>query len=396
MKFEQDPRFTFDTYVVGPGNRLAAAAARRVAESPGTSYNPLWVYGPAGTGKTHLLRAVATLAAAVRPEMRVVFDTAEGFAGRLSTAVAAGGIDALRDELLDAGLLVIDDAEALAGKTRTQDELASLWDELLRQNVQMVFASTLAPGDLPRVGEALRDRLADGLVVDVAAHEAETRLEIVRRHAAGQGVTLDAGVDDALARLPDRNAHELHASVDRIGAMQAQRGAPVSAAEVPELVGDEAGDGPQDEFSAFLSDIAFTVGQLVEDAPWRKHLAEAILRWEGEGIRTRRLESALDADAAPDVEAVLAGFAADVARLRAAREGLAALGENKAAESPVLADPDRVGEAEAMLLSARAAAERRRAQEPAAPPVDRWYFQNAEKVAWGWVALEDRLIEELA
>ena len=395
MKFEQDPRFTFETYVVGPGNQLAAAAARRVAESPGTSYNPLWVHGPAGTGKTHLLRAVATLASAVRPEMRVVFDTAEGFAGRLSTAVAAGGLVAFRDELLDAGLLVIDDAEALAGKTRTQEELASLWEEILRQNVQMVFASTLAPGDLPRMNEALRGRLADGLVVDVSAHEAETRLEIVRRHAAGQGVTLDAGVDDALARLPARNAHELHASVDRIGAMQARRGAPVSAAEVPDIVGDEAGPGPHDEFSAFLSDIAFTVGQLVEDAPWRKRLAEAILRWEGEGIRTRRLESALDADAAPDVDAVLEGFAADVARLRAAREGLAALGE-KTDASPVLADPDRVGEAEAMLLSARAAAERRRAQEPAAPPVDRWYFTSAEKVAWGWVGLEDRLIEELA
>ena len=91
MKFEQDPRFTFETFVVGPGNRMAAAAARHVAESPGTSYNPLWVYGAAGTGKTHLLRAVASLASAVRPELRVVVETAEGFASRLSTAIAAGG-----------------------------------------------------------------------------------------------------------------------------------------------------------------------------------------------------------------------------------------------------------------------------------------------------------------
>ncbi|HLM68610.1 MAG TPA: hypothetical protein VK358_13820, partial [Longimicrobium sp.] len=187
-------------------------------------------------------------------------------------------------------------------------------------------------------------------------------------------------------------AHELHASVDRIAAVQAERGALVSAAEVPSIV--EGSAAPNDEFSAFLSDITFTVGQLVEEAPWRKRLAEAILRWEGEGIRTRRLESALDADAAPDVDAVLAGFAADVARLRAVRDQLAALDE-KAADSPVLADPDRAGEAEAMLLSARAAAERKKAQEPAAPPVDRWYFTNVEKVAWGWVALDDRVIEEL-
>ncbi len=392
MKFEQDPRFTFDTFVVGPGNRMAAAAARHVAESPGTAYNPLWVYGAAGTGKSHLLRAVAALASAVRPELRVVVETAEGFASRLSTAIAAGGLEAFRDEVLDAGLLVIDDAEGLAGKARTQEELSSLWEEILRHKVQMVFAATLAPGELPDVNGALRARLADGLVVDVSPPEPETLRELARRRAAGQGVALENGVDEALAHLPVSGAHELHASVDRIAAVQAERGAPVSAAEVPAIV--EGSAAPNDEFSAFLSDITFTVGQLVEEAPWRKRLAEAILRWEGEGIRTRRLESALDADAAPDVDAVLAGFAADVAKLRAARDQLAALDE-KAATSPVLADPDRVGEAEAMLLSARAAAERKKAQEPAAPPVDRWYFTNVEKVAWTWVALDDRLLEEL-
>ena len=393
MKFEQDPRFTFETFVVGSGNRMAAAAARHVAESPGTSYNPLWVYGAAGTGKSHLLRAVAALALAVRPELRVVAETAEGIASRLSTAIAAGGLDAFRDGLLDAGLLVIDDAEALAGKARTQEELVWLWDEFLRHNVQLIFASTVPPAELDGMDEALRGRLGDGMVVDIAPPEPETRREIVRRHAAGQGVELDSGVDDVLANLGVAGAHELHATVDRIAAVQAERGAPVSAAEVPAIV--DGGAAPNDEFSAFLSDIAFTVGQLVEEAPWRKRLAEAILRWEGEGVRTRRLESALDADAAPDVDAVLAGFAADVGKLRALREQLVALDE-KAATSPVLADPDRVGEAEAMLLSARAAAERRIAQEPAAPPVDRWYFTNAEKVAWGWIALDDRLIEELA
>ena len=393
MKFEQDPRFTFETFVVGPGNRMAAAAARRVAEAPGTSYNPLWVYGAPGTGKSHLLHALAGLATAVRPESRVVVETAEGFASRLSTALAAGGLEAFRDGVLDADLLVIDDAEALAGKSRTQEELGSLWAEILRQKVQLIFAATVPPAELPEVGESLRGLLAGGLVVDIAPPEPETRREIVRRHAAGQGVALENGVDDVLANLPVSGAHELHATVDRIAAVQAERGAPVSAAEVPQIVDGAA--APHDEFSAFLSDIAFTVGQLVEEAPWRKRLAEAILRWEGEGIRTRRLESALDADAAPDVDAVLAGFGADVEKLRAIRDQLVAL-DATAAGSPVLVDPDRVAEAEAMLLSARAADERRRAQEPAAPPVDRWYFTNAEKVAWRWIALEDRLIEELA
>ncbi|HLM67170.1 MAG TPA: DnaA/Hda family protein, partial [Longimicrobium sp.] len=255
MKFEQDPRFTFDTFVVGPGNRMAAAAARHVAESPGTSYNPLWVYGAPGTGKSHLLRAVAALASAVRPELRIVVETAEGFASRLSTAIAAGGLEAFRDGVLDSGLLVIDDAEGLAGKARTQEELASLWEEILRHKVQMVFAATLSPGEVPDVDEAFRARLADGLVVDVSPPEPETLRELARRRAAGQGVALESGVDEVLARLPLRGAHELHATVDRIAAVQAERGAPVSADEVPSIV--EGSAAPNDEFSAFLSDITF-------------------------------------------------------------------------------------------------------------------------------------------
>ena len=142
-----------------------------------------------------------------------------------------------------------------------------------------------------------------------------------------------------------------------------------------------------DEFSAFLSDIAATVEEIVETAPWRKRLAEAILRWEGEGIRTRRLEAALDADTAPDVDAILDSFAADVEALRGIRRELETI-RSDSARSPVLSDPDRVGEAEALLVSARAAAERKAEEAAKAQPqVDRWYF-NAEKAApgtgWRW------------
>jgi hypothetical protein len=391
MRFQQDPRFTFDTFVVGPGNRMAAAAARLAAESPGTSYNPLYVCGAPGTGKTHLLHALGARALAVRPDIRVLYDSADGLAERLSNAVASGALEGFRDSVLEAGIVLVDGADALAGKSRTQKELLELWDELLRLGVQLVFAGELPPAELDGVEVELRSRLADGLTVDIAPPEPETRREIVRRHAADRGVALADGVDDALARLPANTTRDLPSTVDRLAAVQAERGAQVSAGEVHGLM---TPDVAIDEFQAFLSDITFTVGQLVEEAPWRKSLAEAILRWEGEGMRTRRLEAALEADTAPDMEAVLASFTADVERLRSLRAELAAV-DPRAAESPVLADPDRVGEAEAMLAAARAAAERRVAQEPAAPPVDRWYFTNGEKVLWSWVALEDRVIEEL-
>jgi hypothetical protein len=212
--------------------------------------------------------------------------------------------------------------------------------------------------------------------------------------AEARGVALSDEVAGALADVPGAGARELIALVERVDEAQAREGRPLVPAEATALAEAGGGEAAEDEFSAFLSDISATVEQIVETAPWRKRLAEAILRWEGEGLRTRRLEEALEADSAPDVDALLAAFAADAARLSEVRRELDALGSGSA-RSPVLQDPDRVGEAEALLVSARAAAERKAEEaERDAPRVDRWYF-NAEKVAWQWPALDDRLIEEL-
>lgn len=391
MRFEPDPRFTFDTFVAGPGNQMAAAAARRAAEAPGTSYNPLFVYGVAGVGKTHLLQAVGQLALTVRPELHVLCRTAQQLVDDISSAVSGGTLAAFTDEVMESDIILIDDAHLLAGKSRTQEELLRVWDEIVWTGTQIVVASQLAPAEMQGVTEEFRQKLAGGLVVDVTPPEPATRAEIVRRGADQRGLKLGHGVGDALAGLPLEGARELHAGLDRIALVQQAEGRTVWAHELPAVVG-LAEPEPQDEFSAFLFDIATTVGALVETEPWRKRLAESLLRYEGEGIRTRRLEHALEADSAPDVDALLAGFAADLAKLKTIAAALAEL-DAEAAKSAVLLDPDRVAEAEAMLVSARAAAER---QRPAQAPVDRWYFNNPEKVAWGWIALEDRLIEELA
>lgn len=333
MSFAQDPRFTFDTFVVGAGNRMAAAAARRVAEAPRTAYNPLFIHGEPGSGKTHLLQAVGALALAVRPELRVVHLSADALVDRVSAAVGSGSIGELRDELLEAELVLLDEVHRLEGKSRTQEELLRLWDELERE-AQVVLASRRPPGELEGIAPELAARMVRGLTVDLPA-------EVAPPAPAGE---------------PE-----------------------------PEL---------PDEFSLFLSDITATVGEIVETAPWRKKLAESILRWEGEGVRTRRLEAALDADTAPDVDGLLESFGADVQRLTEVRRELEALGA-ESARSPVLADPDRAAEAEALLVSARAAAERRAEEAAQAlPQVDRWYL-SPEKAALAWLALDDRLIEEL-
>jgi len=389
MTLQLDPRFTFDTFAVGSGNRMAAAAARRVAESPGASVNPLFVHGGPGTGKTHLLQATVSLARAVRPDLLVIWETGESLADRISAAVAKGTVQAFQDALLDAQLVVVDDVHHLTGKGRTQEELLAVWDELLKAGVQIVLAADAPPTELEGLDERLRQRMTNGLAVDLAAPETDARLEIVRRGAADRGLSLATGVDRVLAGLP---VHGLREGLDRIAEVQASRGAQVQPAEVASLVADAQQRRPNDEFHAWLTDIAVTVEQLVEEAPWRRRLAEAILRYEGEGIRTRRLESALDADTAPDVDAVLESFEADVARLRQLSGELTAL-DGDAARNPALADPDRIPEVEALLQAARTAGAR--AAEAAGPQVDRWYYSNTEKVAWNWVGLEDRLLEEL-
>jgi hypothetical protein len=393
MKFQPDPRFTFDSFVAGPGTQMAAAAARRAAEAPGTSYNPLFVYGLSGVGKSHLLHAVGQLALTVRPDLHVHYRTATDLVDDISSAVSGGTLEAFADELLESDVILIDDAQLLAGKTRTQEELLRVWDEVVWTGTQIVLASELAPADMHGVSEEFRARLAGGLVVDMTPPEAETRVRIVRQGALLRGVELLPGVDEALAGLPLEGARELNAGLERVAHVQQAERRQVHPGEVATLVGvRRPAAAPSDEFSAFVFDISTTVEQLVETDPWRKRLAEAILRYEGEGLRTRRLETALEADSAPDVDSLLAGFANDLEKLRGIAAELAAL-DPEAAGSLVLLDPDRVAEAEALLQGAQAAAERSR---PAPAPVDKWYANNPEKVAWSWLALEDRVIEELA
>ena len=397
MRFLPDPSFTFETFVAGPGSRMAAAAARRAAESPGTSYNPLFLYGPHGVGKTHLLRAVGDHALTVRPDLRVLYATLDAVVDDVSAAVAEGTLERWREEWLEAGMILLDDVQALSARTRTQEELLRLWDEIVRGGAQVVLAADRAPVEIGELDETLRARLTGGLTVDVAPPEPETRARIVEQWARSAHVPLSGGVAAEIARLPFVGVEVLQGAVERVGEEQRSRGRPLAAAEVAAMLAPSEEAAPAaDEFSAFLSDIAFTVEQLVEAAPWRRTVAEAILRWEGEGVRTRRLEEALEADSAPDVEALVEGFAADVARLRETEKELLAL-DAEAARSPVLKDPDRLEEARGMLARAREAARGAAASappRPAGPPVDRW-FLNAEKMAWGWLALEDRLIEEL-
>lgn len=401
MITELDPKLVFDRFIIGPANRLAATAARRTAESPGASYNPLVICGPPGLGKTHLLSAIGHLARAVEPELYVHYETVESFVDRLTAAISGDTISEFRAATSRMGLLLLDDLQQAAGKGRTQEELLLTWDAMLERGSQVVVAADRAPQDIAALDPRIAERLSGGLIVDMSAPETETRVAIAKQHLAESRAELPDSVIDVLARLPIENVRELKQAIDRVMEVAKVERRAIQPEEVEELVGTGVEPEPtgENEFGEFLTDISTAVAAVVETAPWRRRIAQAILRWEGEGIRTRRLENALDTDSAPDVDALLTGFARDVTRLR-----------NLAAEMPIppgdpllLLDPDRLEEAEDLLEKTLAATRRRSAAPSEAPAprpapsasADPW-FLDREKLDWDWLALDERIVEEAA
>lgn len=399
-----DPRFVFDRFVVGPGNRLAAAAARRAAEAPGRNYNPLVIAAAPGLGKTHLLMAVGERARSLEPGLRVHYETIDSFVDRLTTSIAAGTLDEFRAANAQMDLLLLDDLQQVAGKARTQEELLRAWEELIQRGAQVVVSTDRALHEIPALDGRLGSRLAGGLIVEVNPPDAATRSAILREMVRERGFVLRDAVVDAIAALPIESIRELQGALNRVVAAGEIDEREVEAADVPAVLGMKPPDGgaPTDEFGAFLSDISTAVAAVVEMSPWKRRVAKAILRWEGEGVRTRRLEEALDADSAPDVEGLLSAFARDVSRMREIAAELSGISGYDAA---LLRDPDRLEEAERLLLETRAAAlggaaaptpraeARSQGVDTPTPRVDLW-FLDREKLAWNWLALEERIVEE--
>lgn len=384
MTVTLNPLYRFETFVVGAANRLAVTAAKAVAEAPGTVYNPLFIYARPGLGKTHLLMGVGHAARAINPRLAVEYLTLDEFVEAFHAAIAAGQGEAYRKRFLDVDLLLVDDVQFLTHRREMQAELLRLTDALQTANRQIVLTSDRPPAEIEALDERLIRRFAGGLIIDVAAPDYETRVAILRRKAEERRAVFAEGVLEAVAGLNIDNVRELLGALNRMIAHQAVGNAPMSPAEARELIGGTtvrldggtSGDAeptlvsapsepepavsaavpPQrpnadkDEFSDFLSEIHATVAQQVD--AWRTQIGAAILRWQGEGYRTGRLEALLDAEVAPDADLAVHGFERDVERLRAMEAEAADLAPELAG-SPAFRDPADIPSAEALLLRAR-------------------------------------------
>src|SRR5690242_10437809 len=356
-----NPKFAFDTFVVGAPNRLAVTAGRTVAENPGSAYNPLFIYSGSGLGKTHVLMAIGHAAKAIASQLNIEYLTLDEYVEAFHAAIAAGQGDAFRRRFQNVDVLLVDDVQFLTNRKEMQAELLRLVEAVQGAGHQIVLTSDRPPAEIADLDERLISRFSGGLVVDIGVPDYETRVAILRRKAEERGSTFQPGVLEAVASAEWENVRELMGALNRLVAYQAVNDQPINAEAAKQVLGigaapaaaagsAPAGGGGPDEFSQFLTDVTVTVGKAVE--AWRARVAEAVLRWEGEGYRTKRLEALLDQEAPGAVDEAIASFVKDVERLKVLEAEVQALDHDAAGQS-VFRDPERMREAEETAAKVR-------------------------------------------
>ncbi len=349
-----DPKLTFETFVVGPANRLASAAARRSADSPGAGYNPLFLYSASGLGKSHILSAIAHHALKGDPGRTVMYQTLEGYLDDLTRSLEQGGTGAGRDHYAHADVLLLDDVQFLTGQPQAQEMLLRTLDALTARGAQVVLASDRPPAEINGLDARLLSRFSGGLIVDIGLPEYETRVAIMRRKVEDRGARVSEGVIETLARHPFRNVRELQGALNRLMALQELEDRLVHVEELSTALGPKFADlgatGPGGDGQA---------AQAADGAPepeWRRAFRQVVAAVESAGFAAHRLRRHL-VPGLPEPEdwpAVLQGFRRDLDRLREIRTELEALGEMAAPETDaLLADPDLLEEAERRLGAAR-------------------------------------------
>ncbi|MFI2761450.1 chromosomal replication initiator protein DnaA [Streptomyces echinatus] len=256
-----DPRFVFETFVVGDTNRFAHGAARAVAEAPATLYNPLFVYGTSAIGKTHLLCAIGHHAHRTRPGTRVRYVTAETLAHEYLGAGRGRGLDAFRRRYLDLDLLLVDDIQLLTGQGGAHEEFRRLFDELHGARKQIVVSSDRPPKQLAHLGDRLRGRLESGLITHVQPPERAVRVTLLRRKAEQEGIDVPPETLDHIASHVQRNVRELEGALVRVRAFASLNRQPMdvqlAAIVLRDLVPDR---GPSREEDAARRIIEMTGG----------------------------------------------------------------------------------------------------------------------------------------
>lgn len=233
-----NPKYLFKTFVVGKSNEFAWAAAKAVAENPSHSYNPLFLYGGVGLGKTHLLHAIGQEIVRSRPQLRVLYLAAEQFVNELINSIRFDRMPAFRERYRTIDVLMIDDVQFIANKERTQEEFFHTFNTLYTSQKQIILSSDSPPRNIPTLEERLRSRFEWGLIADIQPPDLETKVAILQRKAYQDEATLPDEVAEFIAQQVKSNIRELEGLLNRVLAFSSLTGKPLSASLARETLKD--------------------------------------------------------------------------------------------------------------------------------------------------------------
>ena len=231
-----NPQFTFDNFVVGPSNRFAHSAAIAVSKNPGQVYNPLFIYGPSGVGKTHLLYAIANDIRRQNPEANIVYIKGDEFTNELISAIASGKNVEFRSKYRESDLFLIDDIQFIAGKESTQEEFFHTFNKLYEEHKQIVMTSDRKPSDMLTLEDRLRTRFEWGLLADVQPPDYETRMAILKNKAKSLGVELPDDVCNYIAVNVTSNVRQIEGVVKKLLAYRDLDNMPLDLTNVSRVI----------------------------------------------------------------------------------------------------------------------------------------------------------------
>jgi len=230
------PKYTFDNFVIGASNQFAHAACVAVANQPGDHYNPLFIYGGVGLGKTHLVNAIGHHSVTQRPGLKVVYLSSESFMNELIASLRRDKMDEFKRKFRNVDILILDDVQFIAGKERTQEEFFHTFNSLYESHKQIVITSDKFPKEIPGIEDRLRNRFEWGLIADIQPPDMETRVAILQKKAEVEGVQLPHDVAIFLASNIDSNVRELEGSLTRLGAFSSLTKATITVELTKELL----------------------------------------------------------------------------------------------------------------------------------------------------------------
>lgn len=231
-----NPRYTFDSFVVGPFNEMAHAAAKQIVENPGKSYNPLFIYGKTGVGKTHLIQSIGNEISAKYPDKKVFYVTSERFAVDLVNSIQANNVNTFKEKYRKHDVLILDDIQFLSKKEKTQEELFHLFNSLYDANKQIVFSSDKHVNYIPDIEERLKSRFSAGMIIDIQTPDHESRMAILKTKAAMNNLDLEEEITQYLASYIEGNVRELEGIINSVVFQSRLKGRTLSLNEIKTLI----------------------------------------------------------------------------------------------------------------------------------------------------------------